>query len=158
MPWECLGAKETNVCVCVRERESEYLGTRVLCFSLRHVQRHCVLFRCCHCRRKSSCSSTEEPAQRKAHPVEPLNAFQEDGEEESSMLVVVVVGFCFLVFCLSMFFLWVFWKLSVRVLFALWLKSSPTLRTVPEVWTVFAGKSLLAWSQIRTCLSVSSLS
>jgi hypothetical protein len=32
-----------------------------------------------------------------------------------------------------MFFLWVFWKLSVRVLFALWLKSSPTLRTVPEV-------------------------
>ncbi len=32
------------MCVCVCERESEYLGTRVLCFSLRHVQRHCVLF------------------------------------------------------------------------------------------------------------------
>jgi hypothetical protein len=57
-----------------------------------------------------------------------------------------------------MFFLWVFWKLSVRVLFALWLKSSATLRTVPEVWTVFAGKSLLAWTRTRTCLSVSSLS
>ncbi len=152
------------VCVCVWEREWVSWNS-CLVFLLTSCSASLRPFSCCQCRRKSSCSSTEEPAQRasqasssKAHPVEPLNAFQEDGEEESSMVVVVVVVFCFLVFCLSMFFLWVFWKLSVRVLFALWLKSSATLRTVPEVWTVFAGKSLLAWTRTRTCLSVSSLS
>jgi hypothetical protein len=44
---------------------------------------------------------------------------------------------------------------------ALWLKSSPTLRTVLEVWTeCLREKSLLARARTRTrtCLSLSSLS
>jgi hypothetical protein len=82
-------------------------------------------------------SSTEESAQRASeqarqtdrpgerakpssiahHPV-GSNVFQvEDGEEESSIVVVVVVVVCFLVFCLSMFFLGVFWKLSLAHFF-----------------------------------------
>ncbi len=130
VPWKCLGDEETKVCVSFLELVS-YVSPYVMCSVIasflaaaiagKAQQQHGGVSPASEQARQTR--QTDRPGERAKpssiahHPV-GSNVFQvEDGEEESSIVVVVVVVVCFLVFCLSMFFLGVFWKLSLAHFF-----------------------------------------